>query len=60
MLSLNSGELFRFCCFGKLKMPAGKWIIFTILKIEFDDLLFEKKIVFGYKKIRILVSRLLA
>ena len=31
-------------------MPTGKWTIFTILKIKFDDLLFEKKIVFDHKK----------
>ena len=30
-------------------MPAGKWTIFTILKIKFDDLLFEKSVVFGHK-----------
>ncbi|WP_204625962.1 hypothetical protein, partial [Haemophilus haemolyticus] len=30
--------------------------IFTILKIKFDDLLLEKKIVFGHKKICTLVS----
>ena len=38
------------CSAGKLKMPAGKSTIFTILKIKLDDLLLEKKIVFGHKK----------
>lgn len=38
------------CSGGKLKMFTSKWTIFTILRIKFDDLLFEKKIVFGHKK----------
>ena len=41
------------CSAGKLKMPAGKSTIFTILKIKLDDLLLEKKLYLVIKNLHL-------